>query len=67
MKEIILNGKALTLTNNNSCASLIKQLGYQNMRLVIEINGQIVSKSNHCTTLLKAGDRVEIVKAIGGG
>ncbi|MDP2194400.1 MAG: sulfur carrier protein ThiS, partial [Rhodocyclaceae bacterium] len=32
-----------------------------------EKNGEIVPKSQHASTLLAAGDRLEIVVAVGGG
>lgn len=36
-------------------------------RLAVERNGEIVPKSQHATTMLAAGDRLEIVVAVGGG
>jgi sulfur carrier protein len=33
----------------------------------VESNGEIVPKSRHAETLLAAGDRIEIVVAVGGG
>ena len=36
-------------------------------RVAVERNGEIVPKSQHATTTLAAGDRLEIVVAVGGG
>ena len=36
-------------------------------RVAVERNGGIVPKSQHATTALEAGDRIEIVVAVGGG
>lgn len=36
-------------------------------RFAIELNGEIVPKSAHATTLLHDGDKLEVVVAVGGG
>ena len=36
-------------------------------RVAVERNGEIVPRSQHATTVLEAGDRLEIVVAVGGG
>jgi sulfur carrier protein len=36
-------------------------------RLAVELNGEIVPASRHPTQPLRDGDRIEIVRAIGGG
>jgi sulfur carrier protein len=35
--------------------------------VAVERNGAIVPRSRHADTLLAAGDRIEIVVAVGGG
>ena len=36
-------------------------------RVAVEVNGQIVPRSQWASTALQPGDRIEIVRAIGGG
>ena len=36
-------------------------------RVAVERNGEIVPRSQHATTALESGDRLEIVVAVGGG
>jgi sulfur carrier protein len=36
-------------------------------RVAVEVNLEIVPRSQHANRSLSAGDRVEIVRAIGGG
>ena len=36
-------------------------------RVAVELNQEIVPKSQHTSTVLKQGDVVEVVHAIGGG
>ena len=64
--NIILNGK-----NHQSQATtvfeLIEELGYVGKRIAVELNGEIVPKSQHETTALNENDQLEIVVAVGGG
>lgn len=46
---------------------LIEQLDLAQRRLAVEVNGQIIPKSQHPQTALKTGDCLEIVMAVGGG
>lgn len=65
--QIILNGADTTVSEAATITQLIGQLGLANKRIAIEINETIVPRSAHATTVLRSGDRVEIVHAIGGG
>lgn len=65
--EITLNGESHTLGSGMSLKALIEQLGLGQQKVAIEVNQEIVPRSEHAAFLLSAGDRVEIVQAIGGG
>ena len=69
--QIILNGEPHTLPNKPAestyISDLIEQLGLTDQRLAIELNGDIVPRSQHATLALNDGDKVELVRAIGGG
>jgi len=69
--QIILNGEPHDLPDKQpeqACVTdLIEQLGLTGQRLAIEVNGDIVPRSQHTERQLYAGDRVEVVRAIGGG
>lgn len=64
---IQLNGKRYNVTTGNTIADLLRQEGLEGRRLAVEVNEVIIPKSRHEMYILKAGDRVEIVHAIGGG
>ena len=64
--QIHLNGEAYSLDRVLSLADLVEILGLTGKRLAIELNLDIVPRSQHTETLLSDGDRVEIVHAIGG-
>ena len=65
--KITLNGIERELTAATSVHALLVAAGYGERRVAVEINQEIVPRSQHATHLLAAGDRVEIVHAIGGG
>ena len=48
-------------------AALLERQGLAGKRVAVERNGEIVPKSRHVSTQLEAGDRLEIVVAVGGG
>jgi len=48
-------------------SDLVAQLELAGKRIAIELNLEIVPRSAYANTLLEAGDRIEIVHAIGGG
>lgn len=65
--QIQLNGEAYSLESPITLAELVERLGLTGKRLAVELNLDIVPRSQHATTQLTDGDRVEIVHAIGGG
>jgi sulfur carrier protein len=46
---------------------LLDQLDVQKKHIAIEINENIIFKTDWESTKLEEGDKIEIVKAIGGG
>jgi sulfur carrier protein len=65
--EIVLNGQAKTLAGPLSVAALVAELGFTGKRIAVERNGEIVPKSTYNQVTIAAGDRLEIVVAVGGG
>ncbi len=64
--RIHVNGAARELSDTTTVAALLAALELRG-RIAVEVNGELVPRSAHATHLLAAGDRVEIVQAIGGG
>ncbi|SNS65229.1 sulfur carrier protein ThiS [Pseudomonas segetis] len=65
--RIQLNGEPLELADGQTVAGLIAQLDLVGRRVAVELNLDIVPRSQHASTVLAEGDRVEVVHAIGGG
>jgi sulfur carrier protein len=67
MLEISINGQPRQFDAPLSVAVLLEREGLSGKRLAVEKNGAIVPKSRHAATPVEAGDRLEIVVAVGGG
>lgn len=65
--QIQLNGEAYSLDEPTTLTDLVERLGLAGKRLAIELNLEIVPRSQFAETQVVDGDRVEIVHAIGGG
>jgi sulfur carrier protein len=65
--QITVNSQPLEVADDLSAACLIDLLKLSGKRLALEINLEIVPRGSFETRRLQAGDRVEIVHAIGGG
>ncbi len=65
--HIILNGESLELPSALTLAELVDQQGLRESRVAIEVNGAIAPRSQHHCWSVQAGDRIEIVRALGGG
>lgn len=67
MIEIILNGERRHFSAPLTLSQLVETLELVGKRIAIEKNGEIVPRSQHVSTPLANGDRLEIVVAVGGG
>jgi len=65
--QIQLNGEAFELPDGATVGGLIDRLDLTGRRVAVELNLDIVPRSQFATTALREGDQVEVVHAIGGG
>ena len=65
--EIFVNGESRQLSEDMTVRLLLEEMALTDKRLAVEVNLEIVPRSRHVSHILRAGDRVEIVHAIGGG
>tara|TARA_Y100000996_G_scaffold369441_1_gene316410 strand:- start:563 stop:763 length:201 start_codon:yes stop_codon:yes gene_type:complete len=65
--NIFLNNEPETLSDGSTVKKLLENKNIKNTYYAVEINRKIIPKSDHETYLIKDGDRVEIITAIGGG
>ena len=64
---ITVNGKQIQLTSEMSVADYLEQNNYQINRIAVEMNEEIPPKYSYSETMLKDGDRLEVVTFVGGG
>jgi sulfur carrier protein len=65
--HLLVNGEEKFCPAGTSLAGLIEQLGMKGDRVAVELNREIVSRSQWTQTWLHEGDRLEIVHFVGGG
>ena len=65
--KIILNGETETVPDQLTLIELIRSRDLSSKRYAVEINEQLIPRSQHEGHKLQEGDNIEIVQAIGGG
>jgi sulfur carrier protein len=65
--HILINGETQQVTDAITLAGLVAELDLAGKRIAVEVNEELVPRSAHDDCVLKEGDHVEIVQAIGGG
>jgi sulfur carrier protein len=67
MPEIELNGAPHTVDAGASLHALVEALGLQGQALALAVNRRVVPRERWPDTQLQPADRVDVVRAIGGG
>ena len=65
--RISVNGKELEVTDGLSVEGLLAHLGVRREYTAVAVNREVTPKSAYAATLLREGDKVEIVRPMGGG
>jgi sulfur carrier protein len=65
--RITLNGQARDVPDGATVAQVLESLGKQRGPVAVEVNREIVPRSEHARRPLADGDAVEIVTLVGGG
>lgn len=65
--KIHLNGKEQEVNSDSTVEQIIQKLELKNSMFVAELNMNIVQKNDYLTTILKDGDKLEVVTFFGGG
>ncbi len=65
--EVIANGDAVELADGATVDDLLGALGLGGRWVIVERNGAPVERAALATTVLAAGDKVELVRAVAGG
>ena len=65
--NIIVNGESQSLESDASLQQLLVMLGLDGKRIAVEVNRDIVPRSDYDSFKLSENDTIELVNAIGGG
>ena len=65
--NITVNGEDRSLDPEASLGDLLEMLGLNGKRIAVEVNRDIVPRSDYDSFILSDNDTIEIVNAIGGG
>ncbi|MBT8135939.1 MAG: sulfur carrier protein ThiS [Gammaproteobacteria bacterium] len=65
--DVTVNGRHKTLDEAITADKLVHLLGCADQRIAVEINGHIVPRSMLPERQIARGDKIEIVRAVGGG
>ncbi|MGG1572758.1 sulfur carrier protein ThiS [Fictibacillus sp. NRS-1165] len=65
--KLIVNGASLDIDQARTIEELLVELKLAGRGAIVELNQEILDKSQHAETRLANGDKVEIVHFVGGG
>lgn len=64
---VTVNGERRELPAGSTVADLLALLGCKPAQVAVERNRELVRRTDHATTTLADGDRLEVVTFFGGG
>jgi sulfur carrier protein len=67
MATITLNGKPRDHDGSQTVMGLLETLGVNPKQVAVALNGEVVRRVEWAETVVREGDAVEIVRAVGGG
>ena len=62
-----VNGKNVTLESAMTLADYLAEAGFNAARVVVERNGEIITREHFADVALHADDKLEVVQFVGGG
>jgi len=65
--SLLINGKQVELQGPTPLMSYLETLGVNARTVAVEHNGEIIPRTSFTRVTLREGDRVEIVRMVGGG
>lgn len=64
---LLVNGRDRRLPLPCSVSALLERLDLGGKRVAVSVNREVIPRSRHGEALVRAGDRIEILEAVGGG
>ena len=67
MIEVTINDSPKTIAVDQTISALLEELKIESPAIAVEINQQLKPRNTFDTTIINAGDAIEIVTLVGGG
>lgn len=67
MITLVINGQEIELAESITVATYVASLGFDSRYIAVARNGDVVERDAFEVVTLCQGDRVEIVRPVGGG
>ena len=64
---IYINGKKKNINSNYNLINILEKYSLKNKLIAVEVNQEVIPKSNYKTKKINKNDRIEILELIGGG
>ena len=65
--QVTLNGNSIDIQESLSLLQFLSQNGYTDKLIAIEVNAEIIPKSDYSSYFIQINDNIEIINAVGGG
>ena len=65
--QVEVNGQPRELDDGATVALLLEELEVAQPHVAVELNFEVVPRTRHAETVLRDGDRLEVVTLVGGG
>jgi thiamine biosynthesis protein ThiS len=65
--NVIANGEGREIPDGTSVLALLESLALSAEITIVERNGDILGRADYARTILADGDRLELVRIVGGG
>lgn len=67
MINVSLNGEVRELPKEIDLKTMVDLFSFPDKRIAVEINEMVVRRGDWSETIIKDGDRIEIIHFVGGG
>lgn len=65
--KLLINGKENIVEKNILLSTLLEKLNLNSNKIIVQVNQEIINKSNHSTFELQKDSSIDILAIVGGG
>lgn len=65
--DVTINGRGERIARGSTIGAFLAGKGYRVTMIIVELNGEIVPRDDYADIVMRPGDRIEMVHAVGGG